>query len=210
MAALSSAAVGWGQRARAPRRGQVAVVRWELLFDDLEARLEANEAAELAGELRDRERAEYARLRITDRLRGSLGREIDATLRHGERERGLLRKVGPDWLLLEPSPERETVVPLAAVLAVAGLGPRSAEPGSEGLVAARLDLGHLLRGLARDRSRLRLVLDAETRLAGVLLRVGADFVEIEEDPGRSRSRLVRLVPRAALGAIRRETGPGSP
>src|SRR5690349_9617311 len=128
--------------------GEEEQVRWEHLFDDLEGQWEATEAAELAAELRDRERAERSRLRVVDRLRGSLGRSIDVRLSGGERERGTLRRVGSDFLLMETAPGRESLIPLAAVVMVAGLSRRSTEPGSEGPVLARLDLRSALRALA--------------------------------------------------------------
>jgi hypothetical protein len=192
------------RRMEAQLDGQASDVRWELLFDDLEAQLEADQAAELAGEVRERVRAEQARLRIVDRLRGSVGRELDVALRGGQRERGLLRRVGADWVLLEPAPGRESLIPLRAMLTIGGLGPRSTEPGSEGLVAARLVFGQALRSLTRDRSRVRLLLDDGTALMGVLSRVGADFLEIEDDPGRAAGG--RLVRAGAVSAVRREAG----
>jgi hypothetical protein len=175
-------------------------VRWEQLFDDLEGQVEAAEAAELDAELRDRARAERARLRTVDRLRGSLGRPIDVRLRGGERERGTLRRVGSDWLLLETPPGREALLPLGAVTVVGGLSHRSTEPGSEGPVLARLDLRHALRALTRDRSRVGLVLDRELRLSGFVERVGADHLELADAPGSTE---LQLIPLSALVVVRR-------
>jgi hypothetical protein len=175
-------------------------VRWELLFDDLEAQVEAAEQAELDAEVRDRSRAEYGRIRLVDRLRGSIGRPLDLRLANGERERGRLRRAGPDWLLLEPEPGRETLVPLQAVAVVGGLGARALEPGSEGIVAGRLDLRHVLRAISRDRSQVRLLMNDGAILPGVLLRIGADHLELAEQP---RSTDVQLVPLAVLSAVRR-------
>jgi hypothetical protein len=175
-------------------------VRWEQLFDDLEGQVEAAEAADLDSELRDRARAERARLRTVDRLRGSVGRPLDVRLRNSERERGTLRRVGSDWLLVETAPGREALIPLAVVIAVGGLSNRSAEPGSEGPVLARLDLRHALRALTRDRSRVGLVLDRDVLLSGFLERIGADHLELADVPG---STDLQLVPLAALVVVRR-------
>ena len=175
-------------------------MRWEQLFDDLEGQAEAADAADLDAELRDRERAERARLRTVDRLRGSVGRPVDVGVRGGERERGTIRRVGSDWLLLETAPGREALIPLAAVVVIAGLAHRSFEPGSEGPVLGRLDLRHVLRVVARDRSRVGLVLDQSPLLSGVIERVGADHLELADAPG---SRELRLVPLHALSVLRR-------
>lgn len=180
-------------------------MRWELLFDDLEAQLEAGDRADLEAELRDRSRAEQGRIRTLDRLRASAGLELDVLLRSGGRERGVLRRCGQDWLLLEPEPGREVLLPLAAVVVLGGLAAGAAEPGSEGLVTPRLDLRHVLRAVARDRSRVTLGLDGGFVESGVLRRVGADHVEVTED---GRSVEGRLIPLAAISTLRRVAGPG--
>lgn len=179
-------------------------MRWELLFDDLEGQLAAADDAEQEAELRDRTRSELGRLRLVDRLRGSLGRTVDVRV-PGDRVRGPLRRVGSDWFLLEPQPGTEVLVPVAAVLVLRGLGPRSAEPGSEGLVAARLDLRHALRGLSRDRSAVRACLTDGSSSVGVVTRVGNDHLELAEDPRRPTD--AEIVPLAAVASLRRHDPP---
>ncbi len=194
-----------GQRRAWPAggAGTRSGVRWDSLFDDLEGRLEAADSAELAAEVRERERAERARLRVVDRLRGALGREIEVTLAGGRRERGALRRVGADCVLLAGDQggegAAEVLVALAAVQSVGGLTARSAEPGSEGVVGARLGLAGVLRGLARDRARVRVLTGDGAQLAGVLSRVGADYVEMTEEAGGGEAR---LLPLAALASVR--------
>src|SRR3954451_2379345 len=120
------------------RPGREGAMRWQRLFDDLEAQIEAADAAELEAEVADRIRSEVGRLRMVDRLRGSLGEEIDVHLPSGVRERGVLTRVGADWLLLEPGAaqagvgEMDALVPLRAVQTLGGLAARSMAPGSEG------------------------------------------------------------------------------
>ncbi|MCW2571428.1 MAG: hypothetical protein JWO88_1486 [Frankiales bacterium] len=182
-------------------------MRWQRLFDDLEAQLAAADAAELEGEVADRTRRELALLRTVDRLAETRGHAIAASVWGAGTVQGRLLDVGADWVLVEETGLREVLVPLAAVLAVTGLGARTAVPDSEGEVGRRLDLRWALRGLARDRAGINVVLRDGSTVSGTLDRVGADHVELAEHaPGEARRavavRQVRLVPITALALLR--------
>ena len=189
-------------------------MRWERLFEDLEAQLEAAENEELAAEVADRSRREVARLRLVDRLRGSVGATTILSLQ-GLRVRGTIGRVGPDWVLLDDA-GADFLVPLAAVVLVEGLGPGSAEPGSEGEVTARLGLAYALRAIAGDRAEVRVFLADGSQRTGRIGRVGADHLElVEHDPGEpSLVRGTATVPFQGLTAVRAlsvrtEAGPSS-
>jgi hypothetical protein len=187
-------------------------MRWQRLFDDLEAQIEAADAAELEAEVADRIRSEVGRLRMVDRLRGSLGEEIDVHLPSGVRERGVLTRVGADWLLLEPGAaqagvgEMDALVPLRAVQTLGGLAARSMAPGSEGAVASRLTFASALRQIARDRARVQLTFVDGTSRTGVVRTVGVDFLEVSDEAARSSG--AALVATAALTSVRRSAYPG--
>jgi len=156
----------------------------------------------------DRTRRETALLRLVDRLRAATGRTVTLTLTVGPLT-GAVESVGPDWLLLAdpagPPGGAETLVPLARVVSVAGLGASSQAPGSEGEVTARLDLRYALRALARNRAYVIVRLVDDRTLNGTVDRVGADFVEITVRPEgmrREASPPVHLVPLSALAVIR--------
>jgi hypothetical protein len=184
-------------------------VRWEALFADLEAQWEAAEDADLAAEVADRSRRELGYLRLLDRLRPAVGRQlrVDVAGQHAALT-GRLLALGVDWLLAaDEQAGVETLVPLRSVLAVRGLGGQAAHPGHEGRVGARLDLRHVLRGIVRDRSQCLLVLLDGRTVNGTLDRIGADFVDLAEHaPGefrRPRDVDGCTVPLAAISLLRR-------
>lgn len=182
--------------------------RWDDLFADLAAQAAAADAAERAAEAEERARVELGQGVLADRLRGAEGVQVTVHVT-GARLAGVLGLVGPDWLLLDERDGREVLVPLAALLGVDGLGRLTAPPGSVDPVTAKLGLRHALRGIARDRSGVRLHLSSGEVLAATLDRVGADYLEAALHPaGEARRsgavRSSRAVPFAALAAVRRE------
>lgn len=180
-------------------------MRWDQLFADLEAEMAAEESAERQAEIAERTRAEVARLRLVDRLRAARAPVTVAVSGLGDVTCDIV-DTGPDWVLLDGAARGQLVVALDAVCSVSGLASWSAAPGSEGAVAARLHLGAVLRGVARDRATVRVVLRDGVSYTGTVDRVGADFLELaEHDPDQQRRaravRGVRLVPLAALAAV---------
>lgn len=149
-------------------------MRWQRLFADLEAQAEAEERLDGAARTADLQRAEMAAIMQADRLRGARGSVVALALQDGTRLAGVLAEVADEWLLLDVA-GREVVVPGAAVDAVDGLPARARQDGG---VAARLGLGHVLRGLARDRA----VVVVRTRggaFSGRIARVGRDHLDVE-------------------------------
>jgi hypothetical protein len=182
-------------------------VRWERLFDDVEAQLDAADRAELAGEVADRTRREVARLRLVDRLRAGIDAELQLRILGAGMLHGRLRRAGEGWLLLEPDAGPSALVLQAAVLELGGLPVAAAEPGSEGPVLSRLDIGYALRAIARDRSPVAVLLRDGTRLDGTLDRIGSDFADVALHPaGEPRRgaavRSVRCVPFGGLAVLR--------
>jgi len=173
---------------------------------DLSAQLDAAEAAELAAEVEDRTRREAALVSLVDRLRAAVLLTVTIDTAAGPIT-GVLTDAGVDWLQVEEGIGRSAIIPLGAVLSLKGLGRAAAPAGAGGLLAERLDLRHVLRGIARDRTSVRLSLGAGHTLVGVLESVGADYVEFTEHaqderrrPAKSRNgRVVRL---AAIVALR--------
>jgi hypothetical protein len=183
-------------------------MRWDALFGDLEAHADALDHAERAAEVDERARIEVAALAFVDRLRAAVGAPLRLQCAGALLLTGEVRRVGPDWLLLDEGSGREALVPLAAVLGVSGLSRLSAVPNSASPVESRLTLRPVLRGLARDRSAGQVARVDGSTLNATIDRVGADFVELAlHAPGETRRRSevrdVVVMPLRAIAAVRR-------
>ena len=182
-------------------------MRWQHLFADLQAQFEAEEVALERAESASRTRAEVGAIGIADRLRGALGLPLVLACGVAGTVSGVLVEVGPDWLLVEDDGARSCLVALRAVRSIAGLGRRTAAPEPAGSVRGRLDLRRALRGLARDRSAVQVLLDDGSVLGGTLDRLGADYVELAEHPADLPRRAeavhgVRAVVIARIAVVR--------
>jgi len=182
-------------------------VRWQQLFADLQAQFEEEESAGERAESGSRARAEIGGLALVDRLRGSLGAPVSVTVRGAGQVGGVLAAVGADWLLLADEVGRDVLVATVAVRSATGLGRRTGVAEDQGLVRSRLDLRWALRGLARDRVAVQMVLDDGSVLVGTVDRVGADYVELAEHPADVLRRAeavqgVRAVVISAVAVVR--------
>jgi len=180
-------------------------VRWERLFADLEAQYDEAAQAELVAELADRSRREIATVRLADRIRSTTG-EVQLGVIGAEPVRGTITASGPDWLLVADG-RAEVLIPMAALMWARDLS-AVADPATSA-VAAKLNLGYALRGIARDRAEVTVALRSGERVTGIIDRVGADFVELAElplgEPRRTGAVLsIRTVGFDALASLRRQ------
>lgn len=159
-------------------------MRWTDLFDDLEAQLAAQEAAQLQGEAAEHTRAVLGRVSLGERFLADLGTRVRLGLRGGLVLDGVLTEVASDWLVLseqEVARPRELLVVAAAILSVSGLSGRS-DAGRPGRVQRALDLRQALRALSRDRALVR-AHDCDGGLTlGTIDRVGADHLDLSRHP----------------------------
>jgi hypothetical protein len=188
-----------------------AAMRWDQLFADLEAQADALDLLERGGEIDERARIELSRVALFDRLRPGVGQVVRVRCPAGVTVGGRLVRVGAQWLLVDEAGGRQALVVASAIMVVSGLGRLAASPGSQGVVESRLGLAHALRGIARDRSPVRLELVDGTSLDGTIDRVGADFVELAahaagEARRRAEVRELVVVATAALAVVRRDSG----
>jgi hypothetical protein len=159
-------------------------MRWERLFEDIEAQAAQAERVERDAEVADRTEREVGRQQLTDRLRAATGAEITIRVVGVDGPvHGVVRAAGAGWMVISERPGAKTLVVVARVLTMTGLGVRAEIPGSRGAAGARLGLGYALRQIARERVEVRLVLVDGAVVAGVVDRVGADFADIGADGG---------------------------
>ncbi|HEY5518805.1 MAG TPA: hypothetical protein VIK17_04075 [Cellulomonas sp.] len=174
-------------------------MRWEALFADMEAQLDAARAADLAADIADLTRAEAATVGLLDRFRAAQGADVVIAVAGGGTVAGELLDAAAQWVLVGEG-TRRALVPLAAVVAVRGLGVRSAPATGE--VARRLGLGSALRALARDRVAVR-VTTSGAELAGRIERIGADHLDLAAGvEGVRGTAYLWAVPFATLRVVR--------
>ncbi|KGN36126.1 hypothetical protein [Knoellia aerolata] len=158
-------------------------MRWDQLFDDLEAQLGAQERRERDSEVADRTRRERATVALAARFAAALGSTLRLRLVSGAQVRGELLDLGEDWLLVRTGSGGEAVVPVHAVAGVTGLPARA----SSARTARRFALGYALRGLSRDRAQVAVSDAGGHVLTGTIDGVGADFLDLAEHAlGESR------------------------
>lgn len=147
-------------------------MRWQRLFADLQAEFDEAAAAAERSEDASRRRVETGAVRLVDRLAGALDRPLTLRCSGVGDVTGVLVEVGADWLLLTDESRRDVLVATSTVQTVAGLGRATAPAEDPGPVRARLDLRRALRGLARDRSVVQVVLDDGAAFVGTVDGVG--------------------------------------
>jgi hypothetical protein len=152
-------------------------------LDDLEGQAAALYAADRAPELADRSRAEYQTVTLAARLMAAVDREVTLDVAGVGAVSGRLGRVATGWCSLSGAGQ-DWVVRTEAVTAVHG-GSERAVPELAWPAVARLGLGAALRRLADAAEPCSVHLTDGRRHDGVLVRVGADFVELASgEPAR--------------------------
>lgn len=173
-------------------------MRWEErlfeLFEDLEGRAAALFEVERGAELEDRSRAAYHQVSLASRLGASVGTEVALEVAGVGRIVGELSRTGDGWCLLSGH-RQDWIVRTAHVGVVHGASERSV-PEVAWSPLQRLTVGSALRRLAEERLRCVVHLGDGAQHEATVLRVGADFAELEAPSG---ARL--LVAFAAIAAV---------
>lgn len=198
-------------------------MRWDLLFDDLEARLDQEQRDEERALALEEERLRLGRLTLRDRL-GALARGtgddptqlVRIELRGGDvidvrplsfgRDwlSAVLRGRGPDGTAAAvASGERQCIIPFSAIAAVLPT-PAQLEPsvapvvGPAAPLADRIGMPFVLRDLSRRRTSVHITTD-DGRVHGTLDRVARDHLDMAlHEPGSARResevRGYRIIP----------------
>lgn len=204
----------------------VAPMRWDKLFDDLESQLEQELSAEELDLEAEEERMRLGRLAVRDRLVAlheaeGHGSQYDIVVTLGSGIRLAVHPVtfGRDWfsadvLAGEGSEARaraQCILPIAAIAGIALSGAQVAASlagvgEGQPSLSARLGLPFVLRDLCRRRRPVDVVL-AHGEYHGTLDRVGRDHLDLavhERGAVRRASavREYRLVPLVAVQLVR--------
>jgi hypothetical protein len=185
-------------------------MRWDDLFADLEGEFVAGRRAELDADIADQTRAEQARITLVNRLRARVGAVVRLDVAGVGVVEGVVRRLGQDFLLLDAGVE--TIVPLDAVTASAGLPPDALAETGVSEVARRLPMRTALRALAMDRAYVVVRRRSGESDGGTLSRIGADFVDLARhdpsDPPRAGTARAGLtVATAWVAAVVRQSAP---
>lgn len=181
-------------------------MRWQLLFQDLEAEFRGLQRQDLEREIQEHTRAQVAGIALQELLRANVGTEVRVTARCGGATTGLLLEAYPQWILLEGQ-RSEVLVPATSIIGVQGLNRAVAPPA--GATSLRLTLGHALRGLARNRFSVLVTTPGES-YRGVFGHIGKDWAQLRlQRSGETRP----LGPEVTLahemiGAVHNQRKPG--
>lgn len=180
-------------------------MRWDELFDDLEARLVEESRRELDAEVADRTRRERALLGLQDRLTACQGGDVVSVRVAGAGTVvGQVTGVGADWVLLAERQQHPVLIAFAAIRAITGASARSEQVGA---VAKAFGLGSALRAVSRDRAVVEVVDLEGVIVTGTIDVVGRDLVDLAEHPSDLPRRpqhvvAIRSVPFAAMAVVR--------
>lgn len=191
-------------------------MRFDLLFDDLSAQLDAEREAQGAHDRAEQQRLRAARTTVRDRVAalaeaGAPGR---ALLTDGSSVELAGATVGRDWFAAELQGGAEVVVPLASVVCIA-LDEAALHASRERMPQLRPEACASLPGIGvvlRDLARRRIAVDVlmaggGTPLHGTIERVGSDHLDLavhERDAAPRRGSVVghRIVPLSSVALLR--------
>ncbi|MEQ1735330.1 MAG: hypothetical protein ABL886_02725 [Rhodoglobus sp.] len=191
-------------------------MRWDHLFDDIEAQLERELSAEEQDLVAEEERLRLGRLAVRDRLRAlhaSSTEPLSITLKTGSRLLMSVEGFGRDWVSVDvidgPVRRGPCLVPIASITSISLPPGRVAasldaerDARAEASLALRLGLPFVLRDLCRRRRSVELV-TAHATTRGTIDRVGRDHLDLAvHEPGSPRRvgqiSEVAVVPLASL------------
>jgi hypothetical protein len=180
-------------------------MRWDSLFDDLEAQLNEQSQAQLREEIAENIRIERATAELLPTLVRFSGHEIALRLSGGTELRAKLGPCAADYICLETE-HSQWVIRCSAIQALA-LPPGKVPIADQHGAGRSVKFSSVLRGLLRDRARCQIFSRDGISLAeGTLAQVAKDFLMILVHPRDeyARSQQVStqlLIPLEAIGWV---------
>lgn len=193
-------------------------MRWDALFADLDAQLQAQADQQFQAEVQQARELERSQLLLADRLRAHLedqrsaSEQLRVRLRGGRQVTCCLESVGADWIAGSAG-VHSLLIPLPAVLMVESLARTAAQEMSP--TRRRLTIAAPLRALMNDRAGVAVFgegADGDAELAaGRLIAVGKDHLDVLAPAGdgqapERQARSIRTVPLSAIALIRSLAG----
>ncbi len=161
--------------------------RWDGVFADLEAQAQTIADENLADEIADRTRREWAQISLIDRLTAARHRVV--SLRILDSSNGfrivslLINDVGPEWLVgSETESGAEWLLPLRSIISVTDLGQSSESTDTKSFVGQRYGISAVVRRWVRDRRTVTLGVAGLGDVTGTLNRAGRDHVDVAVHP----------------------------
>ncbi len=148
-------------------------MRWDDLFDELEAEFDAALRREQEEEIPHLVHAEAATVSLADRIRHRVGQRLHVRLRTGDLREGTVDEANHAWTMLHDGPRR-SLIPHTGVAYAWPLA--GAAPELKG-ISARLTLGYALRKIAESGMTVRL-LTLGGELHGRVGLVGTDYIDV--------------------------------
>lgn len=148
-------------------------MRWDDLFEELEAQFSAAAHDEHEAEIPHLVHAEAASISLSERIRHRVGHELNVQLRNGEKKYGILDEANLAWIRLRHDVHR-FLIPLHGISyawPLAGAAPRLSG------VEAKLTLGYALRKISENGFEVRVLTDGGT-LIGRIGMVGSNYCDI--------------------------------
>lgn len=188
-------------------------MRMDRLLADLEAAEAARRAAQRRVEIAEGVRAERAAVTLEDRLRGSLGSDVEVVAA-AQPVRGRLVEVARGWIALDRSTRKDVVLgvddlarPGSVVVATAALesatGLRASHHKDDAPSVGRT-WGSLLRALARSRATVVWRTTSGNEFTGLVDAVGVDHAVVRRSAGTPVVLTTQAVACIEVGARRGE------
>ncbi|MDY6055899.1 hypothetical protein [Micrococcus sp.] len=180
-------------------------MRWDGLFEDLEARWAGLAREQIVADAAELTRAEWSRTDLPSRLRGAVGTTLRLHLSGGQALDVHVQATGADWVGGVLAAADSVIVPLASLAAVEGeLGAVREAPGG---VVPEQSMAAVLRRVARLRSPVRVTgVQGAALVEGTVDRVGTDHMDVarhawDEARRRTAVRGGMTVPFTGIGWV---------